>query len=84
MGKWLGGEDGEGGGKVYQSVAFVVGHVWGEAGGECLLEDWEVAGTRGVVHAGREGDYFGGFGGRLDGLITAWVRHLEGIEGCLG
>lgn len=49
-----------------QCVAFVVCQVYGEAGGDCLFEDGEVAGAGGVEEAGGEVDGFGregGFGG---------------------
>lgn len=63
---------------MYQGVAFVVGHVGREACRECLFEDGGFAGTGGVVHAGCEGDYFGGFGGGLDCLVAGgWVGHCD-------
>ena len=62
-------------GETYKGIAFVVGHVGREACGERLLEDGEVAGAGGIVHAGCEGNHFGGFGGWLDNLVAAWTCH---------
>lgn len=47
---------------TYQSIAFIIRKVYRQAGGNCLLEDWEVTGAGGVEESSCEIEGFGGKG----------------------
>lgn len=61
-------------GRLYQTVALVVGHVWWQPCRQCLLKRWHVTLSCCVVHSSRECNYFRGVGIRLDRLITHGVN----------
>lgn len=60
----VGSRRGKVGLEEYQSVAFIVCEVYGEAGGDGLVNEGKVAGAGGVEEAGCERYGCGGKGGR--------------------
>ena len=57
-------------GRAYQTVAFIIGHVWRQACWQCLLEDWHVTLPCCIIHSSRKSNDFGRLRTRLDALVA--------------